>query len=114
MEPDRYECSRYLPERVRTSPIYVGLFGNIYSEPTYREYLAACKNPYREKLLYIRKSETVDEKLQQLITHFNDFHVPARFVSIADLLPVFSRKLTAALTRMISLLQVLGEKKPTT
>jgi len=99
---------------VRTSPIYVGLFGSIYSEPTSREYLAACENPYREKLLYIRKSETVDEQLQQLITQFNSLHVPARYVSIADLLPVFQKHLMAALSRMISLLQILGEKKPTT
>ena len=96
---------------VRTSPIYVGLFGSMYSEPTSREYLAACENPYREKLLYIRKSETVDEQLQQLITRFNDLHVPARYVSIADLLPVFQKHLMAALSRMISLLQILGEKK---
>lgn len=99
---------------VRTCPIYVGLFGSIYSEPTFREYLAACENPYREKLLYLKKSDAIDEKLQELIARFNHLHVPARFVSIADLLPVFSKHLVAALSRMISLLQVLGEKTPTT
>jgi hypothetical protein len=99
---------------VLTSPIYVGLFGSIYSEPTYREYLAACENPYREKLLYLKKSETVDGKLQELIARFNDLHVPARFVTIADLLPVFSKHLMAALSRMISMLQMLGENKQTT
>jgi hypothetical protein len=99
---------------VRTCPIYVGLFGSIYSEPTHLEYLAACDNPYREKLIYLKKSENIQDKLQDLIKDFNHLHVPAKFNTIGDLVPVFSKHLMAALSRMISVLQLMGEKMPVT
>lgn len=97
---------------VRSCPIYVGLFGRVYSEHTKLEYLAACENPYREKLLYVKQSENVDPQLQELITQFYDRHVPAKFTNIGDLIQVFSQHLIAALGRMIGLLQALGENKP--
>jgi len=97
---------------VRTSPIYVGLFGAIYSEPTYLEYLAACENPYREKLIYLKQADNVDERLKKLIVEFQDRHVPAKFRTLGDLVPVFSQHLIAALGRMIAALQLMGETKP--
>lgn len=97
---------------VRSCPIYVGLFGRVYSEHTKLEYLAACENPYREKLLYIKQSENVETQLQELIAEFYDRHVPAKFNDIGDLIQVFSRHLIAALGRMIDMLQALGESKP--
>ncbi|WP_263376502.1 DUF4062 domain-containing protein [Granulicella aggregans] len=99
---------------VRTCPIYVGLFGAIYSEPTHLEYLAACENPYREKLIYLKNSDNIDEPLLKLIEDFKSRLVFARFSTIADLLPVFSNHLIAALTRMMTTLQLLGEVKPVT
>jgi hypothetical protein len=97
---------------VRTCPIYVGLFGGAYSEPTRLEYEAACENPYREKLIYLKQTDRVDERLQPLIVAFQDRHVPAKFRTLGDLVPVFSRHLSAALSRMINTLQLLGEPKP--
>lgn len=97
---------------VRSCPIYVGLFGRIYSEHTKLEYLAACENPYREKLLYIKQSDNVEPELQELISEFYDRHVPAKFNDIGDLIQIFSKHLILALGRMIDLLQVLGESKP--
>jgi uncharacterized protein DUF4062 len=97
---------------VRSCPIYVGLFGRVYSEHTKLEYLAACENPYREKLLYIKQSENLDPELKELIAELYDRHVPAKFNDIGDLIQVFSKHLIAALGRMIDLLQVLGESKP--
>jgi uncharacterized protein DUF4062 len=97
---------------VRTSPIYVGLFGGIYSEPTYLEYKAACENPYREKLIYLKQTGKVDPRLKELIGEFLDRHVPVKYRSLPDLLPVFSRHLSAALSRMVDTLQSFGEPRP--
>jgi hypothetical protein len=97
---------------VRTSPIYVGLFGSIYSQPTHLEYKAACENPYREKLIYLKQTDKIDEPLRQLLVEFQDRHVTAKFRTLADLVPVFSKHLSAALSRMINTLQLFGEPKP--
>jgi Domain of unknown function (DUF4062) len=97
---------------VRSCPIYVGLFGRVYSEHTKLEYLAACENPYREKLLYVKESQDVDAQLQQLIAELQERHTVGRFRNIGDLVQVFSKHLIAALGRMIEALQTLGETKP--
>ena len=97
---------------VRTSPIYVGLFGSVYSQPTFLEYKAACENPYREKLIYLKQTDKIDEQLRQLIVEFQDRHVPAKFRTLGDLVPVFSKHLGAALSRMVNTLQLFGEPKP--
>lgn len=97
---------------VRSCPIYVGLFGKVYSEHTKLEYLAACENPYREKLLYVKECSDADPQLVQLIAEFQDRHTLGRFRNVGDLIQVFSKHLIAALGRMIEALQVLGETRP--
>jgi hypothetical protein len=97
---------------VRTCPIYLALFGRTYSEHTRREYEAACENPYREKLLYIKQCSDLQPELQQLIQELMETHTMVRFNNIGDLVQVFSKHLLTALGRMIDLLQLLGEPKP--
>ena len=97
---------------VRSCPIYVGLFGRTYSEHTRREYMAACENPYREKLLYVKESSDPEPEMQTLIEEFMEKHALARFRNIGDLVQVFSKHLLNALGRMIDLLQLLGDPKP--
>src|ERR1700726_3692336 len=53
--PQRLEVRGRFLRAVRRSPIYVGLFGCIYSEPTVLEYEAAIENPAREVLIYIKR-----------------------------------------------------------
>ena len=97
---------------VRSCPIYLGLFGCAYSEPTKLEYLAASENPYRERLIYLKECAQVDPPLRELIKTFERQVVFRRFRTIGDLLPVLSNHLLAALSRMIANYQLLGEQKP--
>ena len=97
---------------VRSCPIYVGLFGCTYSEPTKLEYLAASENAYRERLIYLKECAPVDPPLQELIKTFERQVVFKRFRTVGDLLPTFSNHLLAALSRMITNYQLLGEPKP--
>jgi hypothetical protein len=97
---------------VRSCPIYVGLFGCVYSEPTRLEYVAASENPYRERLIYLKECAHVDPLLQDLIETFERQVVFRRFRTVGDLLPAFSNHVLAALSRMITNYQLLGEPKP--
>jgi hypothetical protein len=101
-------------DQVRNSPIYIGLFHCIYSKPTEMEYRAAVENPYREILIYLKHSPNSarEPALHDLISEFKQRHVIAEFTTISDLLPVFTHHIRNALTRMIALLQKLGEGAP--
>ena len=113
--PQRRAVQELFLEQVRQAPIYVGLFHRIYSEPTEMEYRAALDNPYREILIYIKRS--VDSKrepaLLNLILELKNSHVVVEFNTIEDLLLNFTNHLRSALSRMIALLQKLGEGPPT-
>jgi hypothetical protein len=74
--------------------------------------MAACENPYREKLLYIKQSSEVQPELQQFIQELMDNHTMVKFNNVGDLVQVFSKHLLTALGRMIGLLQLLGKPKP--
>lgn len=98
---------------VRTSPIYVGLFGQLYSEPTKLEYLAACANPYRAKLIYIKESNQVEPLMHELIRYLlEERHTITKFRTVADLLPVFSKHLADAVNRVMETRQLLDEPRP--
>jgi len=97
---------------VRSCPIYVGLFGCTYSEPTKIEYFAASENPYRERLIYLKECAAIDPDLLMLIKTFELQVTFTRFRGVADLLPIFSRHLLGALDRIVGIYQLLREPKP--
>jgi hypothetical protein len=96
----------------RTCPIFIGLFGCNYSEPTKLEYLAASENPYRELLIYLKECSAPDPPLLELIKTLEHRVTFKRFRSVADLLPAFSEHLLGALNRMVGNYQLLGNPKP--
>lgn len=96
---------------VRSCPIYLGLFGCAYSEPTKLEYFAASENPYRERLIYLKECSQVDSLLQDLIKTFERQVVFRKFRTVGDLLRDFSHHILAALSRMVINYQLLGETK---
>jgi hypothetical protein len=112
--PQRSAPQKVFLDQVREAPIYIGLFHRIYSGPTEMEYRAAIENPYREILIYLKRSPDLDREpaLEDLIREFKQRHVVAEFNTIGDLLPVFTGHLRSALSRMISHLQRLGEGPP--
>src|SRR5579872_4584238 len=72
---------------VQRCHIYIGLFGKVYSAATQEEYEEACRNPYRQKLIYLRQSKNIDFKLQELIKVFQQRHKPYTFRNLWDLQP---------------------------
>jgi hypothetical protein len=72
---------------VQECHIYVGLFGNVYSAATQGEYEEASGNPYRQKLIYLKRSRNIDPRLAELIKLFRDRHRPYIFTNLWDLLP---------------------------
>jgi CHAT domain/Domain of unknown function (DUF4062) len=105
------EIEAYLGD-VRSSPIYVGLFGQFYSETARLEYLAADDNPYREKLIYIKESGQVDPLLQGFIKSLEEHHTIVRFRTLEDLVALFYRQLEAAVSRTMANHDRLGEPRP--
>jgi hypothetical protein len=112
--PERRTIQEVFLDRVRQSHIYVGLFDRVYSEPTELEYRTAIENPYREVLIYVKRSpdSAREPVLTQLIQHLKQRHTIVEYNTIADLLTVFQDHLRACLIRMITHLQKLGESAP--
>jgi hypothetical protein len=105
---------RYLAG-VRAAPIFVGLFGSIFSAPTANEYDAAIENPHREVLTYVKRCATVEPPLADLIRRFDDpreGHTVRRFDLWADLKPYFEQHLWAAVRRMIQNYMSLADSPP--
>jgi hypothetical protein len=97
---------------VQTSAIYIGLFGRFYSEWTKLEYLAALKNPYREKLIYVKECTEIEPRLTVLIEYIRDRHTVAKFQTLTDLVAAISKDIVAAVARVSTALQRLGEPRP--
>src|SRR6476646_8968016 len=72
---------------VRECHIYMGVFGHLYSAATQEEYEEACKNPYRQKLIYLKRSRNIDPELAELIKVFQRRHKPYIFNDLWSLLP---------------------------
>jgi Domain of unknown function (DUF4062) len=114
--PSREEVkSKYLGD-VRASPIYVGLFGCLYSAATELEYRAALENPYREILVYVRSCSSPEPQLKAIFdTWFVDCeHTVKRFTTWEELLPVFEKHLWSAVRRMIQAYLQLASPEPVT
>jgi Domain of unknown function (DUF4062) len=105
--------SRYL-RNVRESPIYVGLFGCIYSAPTEEEYRAALENPFREVLVYVRECDRADAGLLLLRKSFLEdcIHTVTVFKTWDDLKPVFERHLWNAVYQMIQAYMEMAKPQP--
>ncbi|HJZ74721.1 MAG TPA: DUF4062 domain-containing protein [Vicinamibacterales bacterium] len=111
--PQRTAVRDVFLDKVRSSPIYVGLFHRVYSDATELEYRAAVENPYREVLLYVKDRDAVREpRLTQLLSAARSEHVTFQFEGVKDLLPVFTAHLQAALVRMVATLQRLAKEPP--
>jgi len=111
--PGRQEVRQKYLDDVRKSPIYVGLFGAVYSEHTLAEYEAARENPYREIMIYIKKQPAdVDAQLAPWLETFQDRHVCKVFETAQDVLPFFEKHLWDAVRRMIEAYLELKEPEP--
>jgi hypothetical protein len=100
---------------VRAAPIYVGLFGSIYSPATAREYDTAVENPHREVLTYVKRCAHVETPLEELIRRFDnprEGHTVKRFDHWADLKPAFEQHLWSAVRRMIENYLALAAPTP--
>lgn len=95
-------------------PIYVGVFGQLYSEPTEREYHAAQEHPLREILIYIKRDTTPEPALGSLLGEMSSRHVVARFTSVNELMSLVERDLWAAVSRMITHYMEVGQGPPVT
>jgi hypothetical protein len=114
--PSREEVkSKYLGD-VRSSPIYVGIFGCLYSAATELEYRAALENPYREILVYVRNCDSPEPQLKPILdSWFVDCeHTVKRFTTWEELLPVFEKHLWNAVRRMIQAYLQLASPEPIT
>jgi hypothetical protein len=113
--PQRLDVRERFLQDVHRSPIYVGLFGAIYSEPTVLEYETAAENPYREILIYIKKQTSViDSRLSEFIARLGSKHVYKEFETPEDLIPFFEKHLWDAVRRMIEAYLQLKEPAPVT
>ena len=104
---------QYLAD-VRRSPIYIGLFGCIYSAATELEYRAALENPYREILVYVRKCEHAEPELQPLLDSWTREceHTVKQFETWEDLQPHFEKHLWNAVRLMIDAYLQLAAREP--
>jgi hypothetical protein len=114
--PERLEVREKFLGDVRRSPIYVGLFGEVYSQPTVLEYETARENPCREILIYIRKHEptAIDPRLAPLLAQFQDRHTCKCFETAQDLLPFFEKHLWNAIRVMVESYVELQKAAPVT
>jgi hypothetical protein len=101
----------YLQE-VRKSHIYIGLFGKEYSIATSQEYEEAYKNPYRQKLIYIKKAVERAPQLVELIKTLHLRHKPYLFESLGNLLPQLRLDLISALEQIADQILQMGETPP--
>ena len=97
--------------KVQQAPIYVGLFGCVYSESTQLEYETAIQHPHREILIYVRSCarRRRDPQLQALIADMKDRHAIKEYETVPDLILQFQEHLLSALVRMAGLLMKLGD-----
>jgi hypothetical protein len=115
--PERLEVREKFLADVRRSPIYVGLFGAVYSEPTVLEYETARENPCREILIYIKRQEDpakIDPRLAPLLSVFQDRHTCKVFETPQDVLPSFEKHLWNAVRVMIEAFLDLQKPEPVT
>jgi hypothetical protein len=112
--PQRADIRQVFLEKVRQAPIYIGLFHSAYSAPTEDEYHAAGENPHREMLIYVKRSEgnPIDPQLEALLGRIKQERVIYQFRHLGELLPLFTDHLRSAVSRMVMLLQKLGEPAP--
>jgi hypothetical protein len=101
--------SNYL-EMVRSSFLYVGLFGCSYSQATVDEYRAALENDFREILIYVRRCECREAELQKLIEEFDGRHMYTVFSNWElEVAPIFERHLWEAVVSMLACYKRLGD-----
>jgi len=113
--PGRDSIEATFLARVRAAPIYVGLFGRVYSPATAREYETAVENPHREMLTYVKRCDQVEAPLEELIQRFDnprEGHTVKRFDTWADLKPAFEQHLWSAVHRMIESYLALAAPAP--
>jgi len=114
--PGRGEVEQTYLARVQAAPIYVGLFGGVYSAPTIAEYEAARANPYREILIYVKGIQAVEPELAAFLARIDDpkaGHTTKHYRDWAELAPVFERHLWAAVQRMVDYALRLADAAPT-
>jgi hypothetical protein len=113
--PQRLEVRERFLRDVRRSPIYVGLFGCVFSEPTVLEYETAIENPAREILIYIKRcpEDKVEGELRPLLQRLHDGTVKV-YDRVDELLPVFETHLWRAVGRMIGAYMELQSPLPVT
>lgn len=87
---------------VQQSHIYVGLFGHVYSPSTREEYDEACQNPYRQKLIYLKRLRSIDPEVAELIRLFQSRHKPYTFNNLWDLLPRVLVDLDSAVEQILN------------
>jgi hypothetical protein len=109
--PQRELQERYLAD-VRRCPIYVGLFGAIYSEPTEIEYQTAKEHSRREILIYVKGGVTPEDRLTNLLGRIRGEHVISMFRSLADLTERFETHLWDAVSRMVDAYMQLSAPAP--
>jgi hypothetical protein len=110
--PDNPGAMEEYLRKLRNSAIYIGLFGEYSSESAQQEYLAACENPYRQNLIYIKKSNQL-ELLEALVRdRSDDRHTITQFQTLADILPLFPKQFSDAVNRATSFRQLLAGTRP--
>ena len=112
--PARAEVRETFLADVRRSPIYVGLFGCVYSAATELEYRTALENPYREILVYLRRCTRADQELLPLLNSWTTecTHTVKIFENWDDLRPHFEKHLWDAVRRMIEAYLQLSAPQP--
>jgi hypothetical protein len=113
--PQRSDSREVYLDKVRRSPIYVGIFHQSHSHHTELEYRTALENQHRELLLYVKESASsdVDPELANLLDEMRVKHILHYFRHLGEFLPRFGEHLGGALVRMMAILQKLGEPPPT-
>ncbi len=115
--PERETVKDTFLNRVRRAPIYVGLFGCIYSSPTCLEYETALENSRREILIYVRECQDREPRLADFIDRLESpehGHTIKPFQDWGELKPYFERHLWNAVERMIDHYLRLAEPEPAT
>jgi hypothetical protein len=115
--PERAKVKTTFLNRVRSAPIYVGLFGRIYSAPTCLEYETALENSRREVLLYIKECQDRERLLTDFLSRLEipeHVHTIKPFRDWDELKPFFERHLWDAVKRMIDHYFLLTEPEPST
>lgn len=111
--PGRKDSREVYLAQVRSCPVYVGIFYQVFSEATAEEYQAATANPYREILIYERRTTEGlrDDRLKQLLKDILSRHVVCRYDNPQELLELVCAHLRVAITHMIELLMNLGREQ---